>query len=101
MNQLRVATTKTFTEFAEYYHPHAIWLDRTTCDAINTIVDELNRNFVHLSFDVNERGYPRDLQGWKDAFDSVTEKIPQARALLEARFRGLLGVELTSPKAEH
>lgn len=92
MAELQAKTGVSFQAFVDYYHPHAIWLDRDTCDKINDIVNDMNKSFIGLSFDLDKNGFPTDRDAWKAAYDRINGKVPEARQSLEARFRSILGV---------
>lgn len=72
--------------FAVCYYRNAIWLDRRTCDSITAILDTFRASFFSLSTNAPPR---QRLEALKEIHD----KIPNARVLLERRFRQMLGVE--------
>ena len=93
MAESAAETGQAFQRLGDYYYPHSIWLDRATCDAINEIVDHLHSAFIDLTMDLDQRGWPRDREAMKAAHSAINRAVPAARALLEQRFRALLGVE--------
>jgi len=72
--------------FAVFYSRNAIWLDRKTCEAIDAILDTFRSSFLSLS----TYAPPRQRL---EALKEIHDKIPDARVLLERRFREMLGVE--------
>lgn len=93
MKQLADDAAIAFNEFTDYYYPHAIWLTEETCESINRIVSKLHEIYVDISFDVDEKGFPRDKRLWLDSYKKLNEEVPQARRLLDKKFRALLGME--------
>lgn len=84
-----------YSKFLEYYHPRAIWLRRSTCNAINAILGELGAAYVDLAVDLGPDGRPKDKSQFDAAHKRVMKGVPTARAALDAEFRALLGVEVT------
>ena len=72
--------------FAVFYYRNAIWLDRKTCDSIDAILDTFRASFFSLA----TNSPPRQRL---EALKEIHDKIPNARVLLERRFRQMLGVE--------
>ena len=84
-------------EFVAYYWRHAIWLERSICDAINDIIGQLDEPMLDFMMDVDEKGFPNDPKAWMAAAEIMKRDVPKARSVLEARFRAILGVEKMPP----
>ena len=88
---------KAFQAFQRYYFTHAIWLDRSTCDAINEVLNRFHNAFVDMTLYLEDEGVPRNRERMMKAFNAITEEIPTARRALDEGFRRLLGVEGAQP----
>ncbi|MGE0554331.1 MAG: hypothetical protein AB7R55_12965 [Gemmatimonadales bacterium] len=84
--------SEAYNALARYYWPNAIWLDRQTCDQINAILETLRAVFIDLTIDVDAAGYPKEVEVLKNIKRELGDHLTEARRLLEARLREILGV---------
>ena len=85
---------KQFVDLEDLYYEKAIWLPRTTCDQLNTLVDLLRKtgSMAHAVTRADPHAV-QQIERWKKLSKQVVEVIPKARGALEQELRGMLGVE--------
>lgn len=92
VNELKEKAITEFNAFGSYYFERGIWLDKDTCNAINEIQAEMHKLLTSFNYNVDAQGVISNRAAWVESFKAVREEIPNARALLDKRFRSLLGV---------
>lgn len=92
MKDLADRAWESYSELQAYYYEHAIWLERDTCDAMNTVLGVLYDSFIDMTADIDEAGHPRDHEVVKGVLAQVNTEIPRARAELVRKFRAILGI---------
>ena len=93
MKDLADRAWASYSELQAYYYEHAIWLERDTCDAMNTVLGILYDCFIDMTADVDEAGHPQAHEVMKGVLEQVNKEIPRARAELVRKFRAILGIE--------
>jgi hypothetical protein len=76
-----------------FYYPRAIWLERDLCDQLNHVIGALGLLLTVLQGEAV--GVPVQIEGQDRTTELTTELlalVASARAALEARFRGILGI---------
>lgn len=91
-------TTASCNEFANYYTKNKIYFPASTCDAVESLQDEMNAVFVDFNGSQTCDGRPErrpDVENWRANWRGVTEdEVPELKSELENHFRALLGVDL-------
>jgi len=93
VERLKTTAIAEFESFSKYYFERGIWLDPETCDTINELQRKLNKLLVTFNFNVDAQGRIANRVIWLQSYQRLNEsEIPNARTLLDKRFRRLLGV---------
>lgn len=92
LNELRQRAIAAFNAFGNYYFERGIWLSKDTCDAITELQARLHRLLITFNYNVDAQGGIANREAWLESYKAVKEELPKARALLDERFRLLLGV---------
>ncbi len=93
---LRNEAISRFRELTDFYHPRAIWLEPSTCDQLNELVELLRLLLWQLSSNVTEEGEVGDRKRWVETYERINEDIPAARTAIDDEFRSVLGVATRS-----
>ncbi len=83
--------------FIEYYQMNSIFFQKEICE----LLDDINKRFLEVWVDFTSYlGEPHDSQeriekrkAWTNAWEVITEKIPEIESELRDEFRKLLGVQ--------
>lgn len=88
------ATTAS-NKLAAYFYPRAIWLERDLCDSLNDLLNLLGTVLVVLEADA--KGTPLEIEGAgrtpQEMINNLLRTIGETRAVLEERFRKILGLD--------
>ena len=90
-------------EFFRYFDKHRIYLPEELCVSLETLVLSVRSHviefgvFVRLDEEsLNTHTHQQKHKAWDEGWRAIKTQVPQARKLLEAEFRALLGATATS-----
>lgn len=88
----RERTSLNARDFFTYYSEHKIYLDKETCNIIDTINDKYHR--ISIDFQFKDKIIPEKPENdlWLKSWKSLTEEIPPMRENLEDIFRKIIGI---------
>jgi hypothetical protein len=99
-DEQRKKTAATWQELAVYYRSNAVWLDRATCDTIDSflkttlsLTQDYENSLESFENSLDERGHPpspRSEAEVRDAALRLINAIPPLRRDLEEDFRSIL-----------
>lgn len=85
-------------DFAKYYGQNKIYFPPDTCEAVESLQDEMTDVFVDIRAGASRGGRPEgraDVERWLADWRDVTDdEVPELKCELENHFRDLLGVDL-------
>lgn len=99
--ELRGEAISRFKDLTDFYHPRAIWLERSTCDRLNELVELLGVLLWQLSSNVTDKGEVADRGRWVETYERINREIPAARAAIDEEFRAVLGVATGATEDRH
>lgn len=94
---------KSITDFYRFFDRHRLYLPPAICEKVDPLIDEM-RSKVHmygtyLSFSnqhMTSETTMEQMTAWREAWEFFKDKVPVARAALEAELRILLGDDVPS-----
>lgn len=103
-DELFQKATASGNDFAKYYMENKIYFPPETCDAVESLQDEMKDVFVDYragkTYDRRPE-QPADVENWLANWQEVTEdEVPELKRELENHFRELLGVDLDGGQLE-
>jgi hypothetical protein len=84
-------------ELEESYYPHAVWLDRGTCNSLNELIVHYHTVARRFARDVAGQPVAAVEEKWHTLARELTDRIGNEQKLLEDEFRLLLGVHQAPP----
>lgn len=103
-DELFQKATASGNDFAKYYMENKIYFPPETCEAVESLQDEMKDVFVDYR---DGKTYehraerPADVENWLANWREVTEdEVPELKRELENHFRELLGVDLDGGQLE-
>lgn len=88
-DEQRREASEAFNNLIAYFRSNSIWLDRRTCDKIESLISTAHDAAYTYADELNERGYPRDKVG-RDASLRLRSELGALRGELEDEFRAIL-----------
>jgi hypothetical protein len=88
-DEQRRKASEAFDNLLAYYHSNSIWLDRRTCDKMDSLISTAYEAAYTYADELNERGYPQNKVG-RDASLRLRSELSALREELEEEFRAIL-----------
>lgn len=103
-DELLQKATRSGNDFSKHYMENKIYFPPTTCDAVESLQDEMNGVFADFRAGTPHGSRPEqraDVENWLSNWQNVTEdEVPELKRELENHFRELLGVDLDGGQLE-
>lgn len=78
-----------YTDLNDYFRRNSIWLDRATCDGIESFKHDLFYMAFSYAYELDEEGRPRSAES-REAAERLLLDVPPLKQDLESRFRAIL-----------
>lgn len=93
----RIAMTK-LVEFYRYFDKHRIYLPEEICSSLEALLLKVRFHVIgfgvyvpYVDESLNDHTREEKEKAWNEGWDAIKNQVPQARKVLEAEFRTLLG----------
>jgi hypothetical protein len=88
-DEQRIEAGEALDKLIAYYRSNSVWLDRRTCDKIESLISTAQDAAYKYADELNERGHPQSAAG-REQSERMKLEIPPLRRDLEEEFRSIL-----------